>query len=658
MRIFSTLAALLLITVTSTGQTTLFQADFIESGAFVLNTTDVGSVANGANTWVVNAVYTGGDGTVDCSGFELPFSIPATPGQPAGISGPGGPYLHIASTEALNDGVACCSFAAADGFCTEAGSHFAGMTADVSTLGLSDVNLSFWWLCNGGNSIYGEVYYSVNEGLEWNLITAPVQQFRNVSVWTEHTVSLPAFADQGTLRFGFRFVNQTSLLGGADPGFAIDDVLITGNGQAELGIGAPTVSTSEYCLGTDTDIPFTASGVFQPGNIFVAEISDASGSFAAPVSLGFLEATSAGTIPCTWPAFLPPGAGYRIRVVSDSPLVEGPPNGTDIALFGTPFPGNNAEITACAGGPVLFLFEALGGSPVTCGSWLDPFAQPFDGTFEVEVDAEGSYTYITDCPGPCPAQEAQVFVTWGSSAGADVEAALCANGDVVQLSDYLNGAAQNGTFYLNGEEVDGNALILPGVYEVAYVVEGSAGCANDTALLVFDVVQPPAAGASVSYTTCITTPPFALVSLLIGAAEDGFWTDPAGEDHDGVLDPVTDVSGLYTYTVAGQAPCTDDQAFVALVIDPCAGLAEHAVNRHRLQWLGQSGAMHMFTFNGSAIPEAATLIGADGRAVRMTARYVNERLMVPANGLASGPYTLLVRTGADLHRGRLIHVAE
>lgn len=647
---------LLLASLRATGQSVLFETGFEDPSAFTLNTADVGGTATGSNTWLINAEYTGGDGLADCLGLELPFTIPSTPAQPAGINSPNGPYMHITSTEALNDGILCCSFGAADGFCTPAGQHFARMSSDVSTTGSSTVTLGFWWICNGGNNNYGEVYYSINGGVDWTVVTTPIQQYRNTATWTQQTISLPVFAGQPTLRFGFRFVNQQSLLGGSDPAFAVDDVRIIGTGTQTLSITSPVVPGTEFCLGSTISIPFTASGTFAAGNTFSVQLSDAAGSFTSPVTIGSLEATTSGSIPCTWPLGVVPGSGYRIRIVSDAPNVVGAPNGVDLALFATPFPGTDAVVSACPGGATIFLFEELGGAPVTCGVWTDPAGQPFDGVYEPGVDSPGTYTYTTDCGGPCPTQDAQVVVQeTAGGAGDDVEAALCANGGTVSPFDYISGGVGTGSFFLNGAPFDGSALGVPGTYAIDYVVAGTQGCGNDTAEFVFDVIAPPDAGSSVSHTTCITTPPFALIGLLGGAQPGGVWTDPDGDVVDGVLNPSTDVAGLYTYTVQGDAPCADDQAFVALVIDPCVGLLERSASELVLRWIGQGADGHRLRQGGTGVPDMLRVIAADGRELASEWSAVGGELVVRLNTAAEGVYTILVGSGASTGHCRIVH---
>ena len=104
------------------------------------------------------------------------------------------------------------------------------------------------------------------------------------------------------------------------------------NGQS---ITTSALSNSSYCAVTSNEsLTYSISGVFNPGNTFTAQLSDASGSFAVPTAIGTLVSTAAGIITITFPNVS--GSGYRVRVVSDNPLVIGTDNGTDISLTSTP----------------------------------------------------------------------------------------------------------------------------------------------------------------------------------------------------------------------------------------------------------------------------------------------------------------------------------
>ncbi|MBK8497987.1 MAG: hypothetical protein IPL52_04015 [Flavobacteriales bacterium] len=602
-----TICSFTLLSLAISAQTVLFNEDFESAPAFTLNTTDAASTISAWNTWVINSSYTGGDGDVVCLGFPFGYTIVNTPAQPGGISTPNGNYLHTASVEGIADGITCCSFGAADGFCITADNTFSRMSTDVSTLGSADVQLKFWWLCQGGSSFYGQVYYSTDGGGTWTNVGA---QYNLQGSWTEQTVTLPAFGNQATLRFGFRFVNSVGL-GALDPGFGIDDVRIIASAAVPNSIATNALSGTAFCQGAQISVPYTAVGTYIAGNIFSAQLSDAAGSFASPTIIGSLSSTVSGSITCTIPVLTPVGAGYRIRVVSDQPVTVGSDNGLDISITSAPYAGADDAVVICKNTGLYALADFIPGASA-CGTWTAPGGGAFSGTFNSSTDNAGAYTYTTNCPGGCPQDNSTITITLQdpANAGNDANAALCSTNPPASLIPYVDGGDLTGIFWYNGA-TNPPPFGTAGSYAMQYVVYGTAPCVNDTADFVFTVNAAADAGANNSISVCADAPPVALITYLGGNAQaGGVWTGPSGGAVSGVLNPATDASGLYTYTVNGTAPCADDQAFVAVVIDPCSGVEERA-SGGGARWLGERMGMHQFELAQSAI--SMDVVDATGR---------------------------------------------
>lgn len=232
------LTLVLAISALASAQTTLYSNDFEGTPGFTLNSTDMGATAAGDNPWIINNIYTGGSGSFYCPalGFNFPFTVPAAPNQPAGITNnPTSTYLHVTPQIAIDGGgtLPAASYVAADGFCIFGGqTTFTKMSNDISTVGYSSVDLDFWWACGGSAGYYGQVYYSTDGGSSWTAVTCPTTGTTNwsgVLNWTNTTLNDPAWAEQSTLRFAFSFYSSTTSTGNeADPGFAIDDINIIG----------------------------------------------------------------------------------------------------------------------------------------------------------------------------------------------------------------------------------------------------------------------------------------------------------------------------------------------------------------------------------------------------------------------------------------------
>ncbi len=96
------------------------------------------------------------------------------------------------------------------------------------------------------------------------------------------------------------------------------------SGSAPFSVRVPSFSTAPLviagpaCVGQNVRVSFGISCVFFGGNTFTAQLSDAAGNFGSPVSLG---AVNPGTSTLTIPTNTPLGTGYKIRIVSSSPVV-------------------------------------------------------------------------------------------------------------------------------------------------------------------------------------------------------------------------------------------------------------------------------------------------------------------------------------------------
>jgi PKD repeat protein len=371
-----TLRLLLLCLLTSNtiwAQSTLFSEDFETGGnTFTLNTTDLGGT-NTPNFWVINNAYTGGAGSLMCLGFPFTYTIANTPTQTFHGNTTSN-YLHTMSIYGQADNIFCSSFAAADGLCILNSTNICKTNTAINTVGFNNVALKFWWNCAGGTNIYGEVYYSVNGGTTWTLLTTPVSQYKNQTNWVQQTITLPAFNGVADLRFAFRFVNNQSN-SALDPGFSIDDIVVEGTPMSSQTVTTGTVSNLSVCAGQTVQVPYSITGAFTVGNVFTAQLSDASGSFLLPTPIGSVTSTSAGAITATIPPGTPAGTGYRIRVVASTPATIGTANVSNITVLGLPVAG------------VAFV---TGNTTVCQGSTVQITLQGFSGTFEWQSSPNGT----------------------------------------------------------------------------------------------------------------------------------------------------------------------------------------------------------------------------------------------------------------------------
>ena len=103
---------------------------------------------------------------------------------------------------------------------------------------------------------------------------------------------------------------------------------ITINSVSSLSYGV------DCTTGATGTVNITTTDVFTAGNTYTVQLSDASGSFAAPTTIGTLASTSNGplNINFTIPQATAAGSGYRIRVISSTPAVTSADNGSNIII--------------------------------------------------------------------------------------------------------------------------------------------------------------------------------------------------------------------------------------------------------------------------------------------------------------------------------------
>lgn len=401
--------ALALTAGSSFSQTTLFSENFETGGAgFTLNTSDMSGMAGlaGTNAWVINNSYTGGSGTSSC--FGLGFTIGNTPSQPGGFTnGPNSTNMHILSDDGTANGITNANYAPADGsFCFFAESNFSRMAAPVSTVGYSNVTFSFWWLGVTSTTSYGEVYYSLDGGTTWTLKQGSMY---NQGSWVQVSLTDAAWNNVASLRFGIRFVNNTSA-SGADPALSIDEVLLSGTAGSSSSVATSNLSQTTWCSGTTIDdvLDFTATGTYNAGNVYTAQLSDAAGSFAAPTTIGTLTSTASGTlsINITIPGSTPAGSGYRVRVVASNPSTIGTDNGVDIVINQTPTVTLGALSNVCVYNPS---FSLSGGSPAG-GIYSGPGVT--GGMFDPATAGLGTHTitYTYTDPNGCLSSATQTIL--------------------------------------------------------------------------------------------------------------------------------------------------------------------------------------------------------------------------------------------------------
>jgi hypothetical protein len=131
------------------------------------------------------------------------------------------------------------------------------------------------------------------------------------------------------------------------------------------------------CAGAQLSIPFTSTGVFNSGNLFVAQLSSNTGSFANPILLDTLASNQPGTLQVTIPVSLTSGPGYKVRLVSTSPQYDGKPPLRNLQINALGAPPSPRDGERC--GPGSVQISANGGSSLLWFPDLEETVPVFSG---------------------------------------------------------------------------------------------------------------------------------------------------------------------------------------------------------------------------------------------------------------------------------------
>lgn len=262
---------------------------------------------------------------------------------------------------------------------------------------------------------------------EWKFATTSGGPYSSFAPSETGTTYTPNFAAAGTY-----YVVCQSIISGVT--VTSNEVVVSVN-SVTITTGTIATTTFEFsptAPNATVSVPYTVSSPFITGNIFTAQLSDASGSFSNPTNIGSLTTMTSSTINATIPANTPAGTGYRIRVVGNNPSVLGSDNGVDLTV--DQFSNSIAPVTAqnialnTAGAPVTvtasqtatheWLYAANTGGPYTS------FSTPETGT---------TYTPLFDIPGTYYVVAASVNqyndIAWSSEMVVNV-----ANGTTITTS--------------------------------------------------------------------------------------------------------------------------------------------------------------------------------------------------------------------------------
>ncbi|MBL7952250.1 MAG: T9SS type A sorting domain-containing protein [Flavobacteriales bacterium] len=258
------------------------------------------------------------------------------------------------------------------------------------------------------------------------------------------------------------------------------------------------------------------------------------------------------------PATMSAGA-YQYVVTGNGPCANATATVT-VQVAATSSAGTNGTFQICRNAAPADLFDRLGGSPQSGGTWSGPSTT--DGTYDPVTMEPGVYTYSVAAGGECGTPTATVTVlelnvpvtpTITSSFSS-----VCAGSTRV-----LTSSSSTGNAWQPGGQTTQNITVRDGGSYTVTVT--SNGCSATSAAFVLGVQQAANAGKDGDLTICSESTALPLFNTLAGTPDmGGAWTGPSAVT-DGLYDPATMAPGTYTYVVTGTGPCPNDTALVVVV---------------------------------------------------------------------------------------------
>lgn len=422
--------------------------------------------------------------------------------------------------------------------------------------------------------------------------------------------------------------------------------------ERTLSVDPPLAAS--LCPGDQVQVNYTKTGIFNQGgflvaaNVFRAQLSDASGSFANPVNIGSVTSTQSGTIDATIPAQTVPGTGYRIRVVATNPAFTGTSNSFDIEI------GTSPEAIASATGPVEFCadgsvqLEAVAAPAYTYQWQLEGVDVPGATSATLDADASGLYQVVvsTACGSATSAPVAVVVNALPEHALVPpVDLATCAGVPVSFSGSDLSGQSDLAyQWLLDGEAIDGATDVELSTTEAgAYALQitnTSTSCSftTNSAVLEVETVPTPNAVALSATVVCDGT---AVQLEASGVDEATYQWYLDGEVVDGAVEAGfgATVSGSYTAVAISAAGCISPASNdvpvtvnalpstpVVTALGPTEFCSGSSVD---LLATGDAGSAFEWYLNGSAI------LGAGGAGYSADATGAYSAIATDANGCSS-----------------------
>lgn len=381
------------------------------------------------------------------------------------------------------------------------------------------------------------------------------------------TTQIPNFPSTGTYYIICESTYPASPCGGAT---------VISN-EVQINVSNNIVTTTPATYGpfcNNSTNPVTVNFSYSPAanfpsgtTVFTAQLSDGTGSFASPVTIGTVTSNASGTqsISAVIPFGVAGGNAFRIRVVSTGPNSIGTDNDNDFVIGGFPsaaisYPG--APYCSTSGVQTVNRAGTPGGTySSTAGLTIDPST----GSITPSTSTPTTYlvTYAMPAVGTCPAQSTTTVVTITALPAATISyttSPFCSNSGIQTVT--RTGTAGGSYSSSAGLSINSSTGAItpvsstPGTYAITYTMAAAGGCPSQTSATSITITQAPA--ATISYAGA----PFCSNDLTIkpvtrtGTTGGTYTSSPAGLSISGSTGDISifaSTPGTYTVTYSMNA---------------------------------------------------------------------------------------------------------
>lgn len=336
-----------------------------------------------------------------------------------------------------------------------------------------------------------------------------------------------------------------------------------------------------FCPGQSFTLRYSVNNPFRTGNVFTAQLSNASGSFTSPVTVGSKADLDSGTILVTIPNTTTAGTGYRVRIISSNPAGISTDNGINIRIKPKPaLTVSSPNISPCAGDTLKLSVTSTPAS--TSYSWTGPasFTSSAQNPYRVSATtAMSGYYPVTATLDGCTSKDSVLInvKTRPNITASAVNSAIC-SGDSLKLTantstpgtiTYAWAGPLSFSSALKNPNRTSTTTAMSGYYVVTATLNG---CSAKDSVLATVKTKPNVTAGAVSTTICagdslkLTTNTTTPGTITYG------WTGPLGfsaaQQNALRTATTTAMSGYYIVTATLNGCATKDSVLATIKTKP------------------------------------------------------------------------------------------